>query len=78
MIDKASGTGWVVEVVVLTPNGPPSFKYFNVAISDAAKAVAAMRQRRETTNANPIEIVRQLSAAELPALKLKTDQIKLS
>jgi len=67
-------------VQVATP-GPeegaaPVFRYFNVAIADADKAVAATREKAGVTTETRIEAVRALSAAEIAALHLKTGTIK--
>jgi hypothetical protein len=78
MTDKASAAaGWVIEVVTLDQGGgPPSFKYFNVAIPDGAEAVQTAREHRSAVHANRVEAVRPLSSAEVAALRLKVGQIK--
>ena len=54
----------------------PVFRYFNVAIADADKAVAATREKVGVTTTTRIEAVRALSAVEIAALHLKTGTVK--
>ena len=77
MTDKTSAAaGWVIEVVTLRQVGPPLFKYFNVAIADAAKVVEAARKQPTAAQANRVNAVRQLSSGEIAALHLKAGQVK--
>src|SRR5262245_10435046 len=50
--------------------GPPSFRYFNVAIATAEKAVAAARKHLGDTHDGETSAVRALSAGEIAALGL--------
>ena len=69
---RATAAGWVVEVVTLSPGGgAPTFKYFNVAIADAKIAIETMRKRRDASQANRVQVVRELSPREIAALRLR-------
>jgi hypothetical protein len=79
MTKKASvASGWVVQVMTQGPNpeAAPSFTYFNVAIADADKAVAATAMHVSVAQQAHIRHVRQLSSGEIAALKLKAGQVK--
>jgi hypothetical protein len=92
MTDKAPPAGWVVQAIVPAPpsvpsataprwrglqgESAPSFKYFNVAIEDAQKAVAAAAAQMSGTEGVKFDAVRALSAAELATAHLKTGQLK--
>ena len=77
MATKApDAAGWVIEVVTLAPESPPTFKYFNVAIADVTEAVQAIRMRRDVVQANRVEAVKALSAKEIAALRLRAGQVK--
>ena len=77
MASKTSPAGWVVQVATLGPeDAAPLFRYFNVAIADTDKAVAATREKVGFTTKTRIEAVRALSAAEIAALHLKTGTVK--
>jgi hypothetical protein len=76
MADRTSGTtGWVIEVMTLAQEGPPSFKYVNAAIASVAKAIEAARKLPGVASANRVEAVRALSAAEITALGLRSGEI---
>lgn len=81
MIDKAYGhAGWVVQVTLppSTLGLPPAFKFYNVAIVEAAKAVAAVEA--EFKHNGPKEIrtdaIRKLSSAEVASIRLTTGGLK--
>ncbi len=92
MSEKATASGWIIEVI--TPGrpdthvvagarknaallGPPSFRYFNVAIGDVTKAVAAVTQQADDPAGTLlIEAKRALTAGEIATLNLKTGEIK--
>jgi hypothetical protein len=75
--DKTTAAGWVVEVVTLPRGGgAPIFKYFNVAIGDAMKAVEAVRERRDASDANRVQTVRELSGRELTTLRLRAGAVR--
>ena len=89
MTDKASPAGWVIQVTIpAKPRdpgapwraskvlGPPSFQYFNVAIADFNKAVAATMKRSGATEESDVAAVRSLSSREIVALNLKTGEVK--
>ena len=94
MTEKTSPAGWVVQVAVpapLTPPKPdgvrwlgpvllsaPSFKYFNVAVPIATKAIEATTKHLAKTEAKDGEmsVVRELSAKEIAALSLKAGEVK--
>ena len=77
MTDKSSPVGWVIQVVSPTADGAvPVFKYFNVNVSDVAKATEAARKRAEAGAEARIEAIRELSAAEIAALRLHRGQAK--
>ena len=77
MASKASNVaGWVVEVVTLTPEQPPVFKYFNAAIPSVTNAVQTTRKMPGVADANRVEAVRALSGAEIAALKLRPGDVK--
>jgi hypothetical protein len=58
--------------------GPPSFKYFNVAIADADTATEATRKHLATAEVDDREmrVVRRLSSGEIAALSLKPGEVK--
>jgi hypothetical protein len=89
MTDKALETGWVVQVTVPAPPAPsdekwranrgggaPSFKYFNVAIADASKAVEAAIKHLAEAGETDMRVVRGLSSGEIAALNLTAGQVK--
>ena len=78
MSDKESrAAGWVVQVVIIPHGGgAPSYKYFNVAIADEAKAVEATRKLPDAAHANRVEAVSGLSSGEIAALQIKTGEVK--
>jgi hypothetical protein len=88
MTDKAQA-GWVVQVTVPAPPPPPeakwsasrgraapSFRYFNVAIGDALKALAATAKHLAEPEEGEMRVVRGLSSEEIAALSLVADQVK--
>jgi hypothetical protein len=89
MTETAPEAGWVVQVTVPAPppspdekwrpnrgGGAPSFKYFNVAIADAKKAVEAAIKHLAETGQTDMRVVRGLSSGEIAALSLTAGQIK--
>ena len=60
--------------------GAPSFKYFNVAIVDPDKAVEATRKYLAKAKADAGDVdactVRELSPAEVVALRLKAGEVR--
>jgi hypothetical protein len=92
MIDKASPAGWVVQLTIpAQPSedarsrwvgrlglGPPSFRYFNVAIAAPFKAIEATRQHLGETEDKDREmaVVRGLSEREIAALSLAAGDVK--
>jgi hypothetical protein len=76
MTDKAS-PGWVVQIMVPGPaGGPATFRYFNVAIADANKAIHAAVEHAEPPTEARVSPVRKLSSAEVAALHLKAGAVK--
>jgi hypothetical protein len=83
-------TGWVVQVI--TPGqpsqkqsafnrfasvlGPPSFRYFNVAIAAAEAAVAATTKYLDDPQHLETSVVRALSSGEIAALGLAAGDVK--
>ena len=89
MTDKAPDTGWVVQVTIPAPPRPPdapwsanrggaapSFKYFNVAIAEAKKAIEATTKHLADTEERETCVVRGLSSGEIAALSLQAGQVK--
>jgi hypothetical protein len=93
MTDKAPEAGWVVQVTVPAPPAPPpppearwrsnrgggapSFVYFNVAVADAVKAVAATAKHLpDADKEREMRVVRGLSAGEMATLSLTAGQVK--
>jgi hypothetical protein len=92
MSQSASPSGWIVEVITpgrpdahIAPGarknptllGPPSFSYFNVAIGDATKAVAAVTEKvDDPAGVLRIEAKRALTTGEMTKLNLKAGEIK--
>ncbi len=95
MIDKSTPAGWVVQATIPSepearaadaPWRPsamlvsaPSFKYFNVAIATADKAIEATTKymaKDAEAKAGTMSVVRKLSAAEIAALSLKAGEVK--
>jgi hypothetical protein len=94
MADKASPAGWVIQVVIPAPPpapraegaqwfgpvglGAPSFQYFNVAIADPDKAIAATTKHLADANAKDGEksAVRELSSREIALLGLKSGEVR--
>ena len=89
MIEKASSAGWVIQVTI--PADPPqvsmprsssalpdapTFKYFNVAIADGEKAIAATKKHLGESQDREVTVVRTLSSEEIAALHLKPGQVK--
>ena len=90
MIDKAPAAGWVVQVI--TPGqpssiqsrsnrlsaliGPPSFKYFNVAVATAEAAIAAALTHLADPQQLETSVVRALSSGEIAALGLAAGDVK--
>jgi hypothetical protein len=91
MIDKTSPAGWVVQVItpgkaslIATPGGrrsgpglvgPPSFRYFNVAIAAAGMAIEATTKQLAEDDDKETAVVRPLSSAEIATLKLKAGDV---
>jgi hypothetical protein len=89
MTDKTHPAGWVVQVT--TPGQPsltrstsgrlsavlgaPSFKYFNVAIAAAGKAVEATTKHLADTEEKETRVVRGLSLQEIAALRLSPGDV---
>jgi hypothetical protein len=85
MSDKAPPAGWVVQMVIAVqsatraagwigaalPNAP-SIQYFNAAIADADKAIAAT----QLAAAGEGSVVRALSLGELASLGLQPGEVK--
>ena len=90
MTEQAAETGWVVQVTIPAPprlpdsrwqvapgRDPPSLAYFNVAVADAVKAVAATVKHLASPDANRnVRVVRGLSLGEIVALNLSAGQVK--
>ena len=90
MTEQAAETGWVVQVTVPAPpqisnskwrgesaRNAPTFQYFNVAIADAVKAVAATAKHLAGPDENrEMRVVRGLSLGEVAALSLTAGQVK--
>ena len=91
MTAKASPAGWVVQVTIrpraaedaagwvgTRMPGAPSFKYFNVAIPEADRAMEATSKYLAKANAPDGEMrtVRGLSPEEIAVLKLKAGEVK--
>jgi len=76
-MDKASPAGWVVQI--MTPGhagAAPAFRYFNVAVADAKMAVEATAKHVTPEGEAHISPVRQLSAQEVAAIRLKAGAVK--
>jgi hypothetical protein len=58
--------------------GAPSFQYYNVAIAAPSNALEATAKHLAAANAADGEksVVRELSAGEIAALKLKAGEVK--
>ena len=91
MTEKAPPAGWVVQVTIpatpalssssavwrrLNLRDAPSFKYFNVAIAAAAKALEATTKHSAETEDREVGIVRGLSSKEIAALRLMPGEVK--
>jgi hypothetical protein len=88
MTDKASPTGWVVQVIIPAPItqvgaqatalSAPSFRYFNVAIADPRMAIEATSKHLPDADADDLRIgvVRGLSSKEIDALSLLAGEVK--
>jgi len=92
MTDKASPAGWVVQLTIPAQVsedaqsrwvgrqglGPPSFRYFNVAIAVPFKAIEATRVHLAGTEDKDREmsVVRGLSEPEIVALGLNVGDVK--
>jgi hypothetical protein len=90
MTNKAPSAGWVIQQTILAPllespewrgparRGPPSFKYFNVALASASKAIEAAAKHLSGTEDAECEMsaVRQLSLGEVAALSLAAGEVK--
>ena len=84
MTAKIGTSGWVVQVSLPTGNGQqvaggvpsPTFQFFNVAISDAVKAVEAVRKKASVTPEVSIRVVRSLSPTEIAAIPLRAGEAK--
>ena len=92
MTDKASPAGWVVQLTIPAPAsedaqsrwvgrpsfGPPSFRYFNVAIAVPFEAIEATREHLAETEDKDREmsVVRGLSEPEIVALSLNVGDVK--
>jgi hypothetical protein len=88
MNNNAPPAGWVVQVT--TPGrpsqspsnrfseflGPPSFKYFNVAIAAAEAAIAATTKHLADPERPETTVVRALSLGEIAALGLSAGDVK--
>jgi hypothetical protein len=55
--------------------GAPSFKYFNVAIAAAGKAIEATSKHLADAEDRETSVVRPLSLAEIAALGLKPGDV---
>ena len=91
MTDRAHPAGWVVQVTIpaeptlpVSPSarrygpgllGAPSFKYFNVAIAAAGKAIEATSKHLADAEDRETSVVRPLSLAEIAALGLKPGDV---
>jgi hypothetical protein len=77
-----TSTGWVVQLthpgVLKVPAEMtiPKFAFFNVAIREADKAVAAVRKKTGIAAEAPIRVVRSLSQPEIAALSLRAGEVK--
>jgi hypothetical protein len=92
MTDKSTPAGWVVQLTIAAqPSedassrwlgclglGPPSFRYFNVAIAAPFKAIEATREHLAGTEDKDREmsVVRGLSKPEIVALSLNAGDVK--
>jgi hypothetical protein len=90
MNENTHPVGWVVQVI--TPGqpsqkksafdrfagvlGPPSYKYFNVAIATAEAAVAATTTHLDDSQRLEMSVVRRLSSAEIASLGLAAGDVK--
>jgi hypothetical protein len=90
MNENTPPAGWVVQVI--TPGqpsqrqsafnrfagllGPPSFKYFNVAIANAEAAAVATTNYLDDPERLEISVVRALSLGEIAALGLAAGDVK--
>lgn len=73
--------GWVVQFSIpqISPtrfgDAPPKFEFFNVAVSDADKAMGAAKKMASPGETTTLSTVRGLSAGELLSLNLKTGDV---
>jgi hypothetical protein len=90
MKDNAKPAGWVVQVT--TPGqpsanpspsnrfaaliGPPSFRYFNVAVANSEAAIAATTKHLADPEHPETTVVRALSLGEIAALGLSAGDVK--
>jgi hypothetical protein len=86
MSDKTPPAGWAVQIVIpaqsatrgaewigATLPDAPSFKYFNAAVAEAGKAIAAAIQ---LAAAGEGSVVRALSLAEIASIGLQPGEVK--
>ena len=90
MSEKSGAAGWVVQItipgipIVQAEGSPwrpamttaPTFKFFNVAIGSADKAVEAARKKANASEEAPMRVVRALSAAEIATIPLRDGETK--
>ena len=73
---SATGTRWIGPTLL----GAPSFEYFNVAIASPDKAIEATTKylAKGKVDAEGVDAstVRELSSAEVAALRLKAGEVK--
>jgi hypothetical protein len=78
MIKRTSPpTGWTVQVMTQSPDlGVTSFLYYNAAIPDPAKAVAATAKLVSHLPTASVRHVTPLSAPDIAAISLKPGEVR--
>ena len=66
------GSPWIGSALL----GPPSFKYFNVAVAAVEKAIAATTKHLADPQDRETSIVRALSPGEIAALGLTAGEVR--
>lgn len=72
----APGSPW--RSPLMRVNGPPTFRYFNVAVSSPDKAMEATAKflANGEPNIGGLSVARKLSAREIDTLKLSAGEVK--
>jgi hypothetical protein len=88
LTNEKAVAGWLIQMTIArspteeadtvgsTRTAPRRFKFFNVAISSAEEAVAAVRTKERAAEDVNIRPIRVLSEAEVDALSLMPNEVK--